>query len=63
VNENDVISAFEDLCGCLELDPVDVLKVLNAQDWSLKIHEESDEDDYISTAGLKIQEDNGSAEG
>jgi hypothetical protein len=49
VNENDVISAFADLCGCLGLDPVDVLKVLNAQDWS--------QVEDISTARLKVHED------
>ena len=30
---DEVISAFADLCGGRDLDPVEVLKVLNAQDW------------------------------
>lgn len=34
MNENELISAFADLCGIRDLDPVEVLKVLNAQDWS-----------------------------
>jgi hypothetical protein len=49
VNENDVISAFADLCGCLELDPVDVPKILNAQDWS--------QVEDIRIARLKAHED------
>jgi hypothetical protein len=74
MNENEVKSAFADLCGYRDLDPVEVLNVLNAQDChpvdeepvytisGLKIHEEPNEDDdYISTAGLKIHEDSGSA--
>ena len=48
---DELISAFADLCGYRDLDPVEVLKVLNAQDWrqepaytmsGLKIHEDSD---------------------
>jgi hypothetical protein len=34
MNENELISAFADLCGIRDLDPVAVLNVLNAQDWS-----------------------------
>lgn len=67
---DEVISAFANLCGYRDLDPVATLAFLTAQDWSLDddvhistagltIHEEpeDDDDDYISTAGLKIRED------
>jgi hypothetical protein len=61
MNENEVISDFADLCGYRDLDPIEVLKVLNAQDWHPADEEPDEDEDYISTAGLKIHEDGGAA--
>ena len=74
MNGNEVASAFADLSGTGDLNLVEVLKVLKAQDWHpadeesaytmtrVTIYEEPEEDeDYVSTVGLKIHEDSGSA--
>jgi hypothetical protein len=35
---DELISAFADLCGYRDLDPVEVLNLLNAQDWRQEIY-------------------------
>ena len=42
MNDNDVTSDFAEFCGVRDLDPVEVLRVLNAQDW----HPADEEPEY-----------------
>jgi hypothetical protein len=52
MNKNELISAFADLCGSRDLDPVEVLKVLNAQDWH-----PADEEPVYAMAPVTVYEE------
>ena len=49
---DEVISDFADFCGSRDLDPVAVLKVLNAEDWHL-----ADDEQIYTTAPFNVYED------
>jgi hypothetical protein len=49
---DEVISDFADFCGSRDLDPVEVLEVLNAQDWHL-----ADDEPVYTMAPFTVYED------